>query len=389
MASKLDEYAGFITQQTVMGASAAQIAKMLGFGPSTVKDWLREHPEYDHRGGKHDTGTERIDLPNGGAVVAGGASTPEELLAELGMDIAEWNIDHVRVADGPVRWLRVSVTPKVVPEIILPTIQSVEWRRPERTVHRDASDGTVAVVMGDSQCPYHDKVLHELSLQFLRDVQPERGIDVGDLMDMPTLSKFKPDPNYNASPMECRDAAVQVLKDRVEASATEWELLWGNHDDRLRDYVLANAPQLAGLLDIKHLLPLDELGVKLIESGGRYNQAHTKIGKLLVTHGDKTGKNASQASLTSMGHANAFGHTHHKDTLWLTRYDLDGNPETVRVDQIGCMCEIRGGLGYAGPRPDWQQGFVTVTTWPDGFYNIDHATYVDGVLLWRGERWEA
>jgi hypothetical protein len=36
--------------------------------------------------------------------------------------------------------------------------------------------------------------------------------------------------------------------------------------------------------------------------------------------------------------------------------------------------------------PDWQQGFATVEVWPDGYFNIDTAKYVNGALMWRDQR---
>jgi hypothetical protein len=42
--------------------------------------------------------------------------------------------------------------------------------------------------------------------------------------------------------------------------------------------------------------------------------------------------------------------------------------------------------GYTD-EPDWQQGFVVVDIWPDGFFKADLATYVNSVLLCRGQRY--
>jgi hypothetical protein len=42
--------------------------------------------------------------------------------------------------------------------------------------------------------------------------------------------------------------------------------------------------------------------------------------------------------------------------------------------------------GYTD-EPDWQQGFITAEIWSDGFFKLDTATYVNGVLMWRGQRY--
>jgi hypothetical protein len=50
------------------------------------------------------------------------------------------------------------------------------------------------------------------------------------------------------------------------------------------------------------------------------------------------------------------------------------------------MCKIEGGLGYT-VNPDWQGGWATAVVWPDGSHQIEHATYVDGVVRWRDQRY--
>jgi hypothetical protein len=48
-----------------------------------------------------------------------------------------------------------------------------------------------------------------------------------------------------------------------------------------------------------------------------------------------------------------------------------------------CLADKRG-LGYA-PRPNWQNGFMTVTTRADGTFNVERAVYVNKRLYWRDQ----
>jgi hypothetical protein len=60
----------------------------------------------------------------------------------------------------------------------------------------------------------------------------------------------------------------------------------------------------------------------------------------------------------------------------------------MQAVEAGCMCRIDGGLGYT-VNPDWQAGFATAVVWPDGTHQIELATFVDGALRWRDQRYSA
>jgi hypothetical protein len=47
--------------------------------------------------------------------------------------------------------------------------------------------------------------------------------------------------------------------------------------------------------------------------------------------------------------------------------------------------QVRGGGGFA-MNPNWQQGFVTATVWPDGEFTYDLARFDGTSLFWRDRR---
>jgi hypothetical protein len=63
-----------------------------------------------------------------------------------------------------------------------------------------------------------------------------------------------------------------------------------------------------------------------------------------------------------------------------------GQTLVTQAVEAGCMCRIDGGLGYA-VNPSWQNGFSTAVVWPDGSHVIELATFVDGALRWRDQRY--
>lgn len=413
-----------------------------GYGVVTTKDSLRRFRKRHHL---QVPGTEkaytRVHGDSAEAVTAPRANVhkitdkprpilddPDKMLQDRGLDPEEWYIDAVTVNewDGPhsdgtvVTYYQAKFTAKRKrPYEGLAPVRSDGWRPPPRPRIRTVSrttDPSLVVVCGDAQAPFHDQRLHALFLEFLKDQRPARGVDLGDLMDFPTLSRHKPDPANFAKGQECMQAGYGIFRGRLEASPyTEWDWLFGNHDIRLYDYEAANAPEVA-LLErvatpeapdsvvahsLAHLMRMDELGVSIHEPNGSYEDAQVNLSKnIAVRHGwiaRKDGGKSALETLKATGFSILVGHTHRQSIVQHTVYEIDDTPRQLLAAEIGCMCRIdkRGELDEKGRRypnyttlPDWQQGFATVSTYPDGFFKVDLASYVNGVLLWRDKRYE-
>lgn len=276
-----------------------------------------------------------------------------------------------------------------------------------------ANDPKLIMVVGDHQAPFHDPRLHDLTLQWLEANQPDEGVHLGDLMDFPDISRHPDDPDNVAAANECLQSGYGILADyRTASPVTHFKLMPGNHDERLRKFVIEKARPLHGLKradtpdaygevvhDISYLLRLDELGIEFIDPKGSYELAQVTLGQnLAVRHGwivrQKGGESAYQ-SLQKCGYSILVGHTHRQAIVQHTLKEITGKPRQLLAAEIGCMCRLDPGPGvdnrifpsYA-PMPDWQMGFATVSLWPDGKFNVDLATYVNGVLMWSGQRYE-
>jgi hypothetical protein len=91
------------------------------------------------------------------------------------------------------------------------------------------------------------------------------------------------------------------------------------------------------------------------------------------------------ATLNHLGHSVMVGHTHRQSLVYHTVTDIDGQTSTLVAAETGTMAIVEGGLGFT-VSPDWQRGFCTVATWPDGQFHIEHATWAGEHLRWRNER---
>lgn len=449
--SPLDSEPLFSIVRGLMGAGEtnASIVRILqqGHGIVTTKDSLRRFrrrhniqlpgAEKEYTRIKGDTaeactkprGLPRADTHNIHDSPRPDLDAPDQMLLDRGLDPEQWYIPdggvHLNQWDGPhsdgtvvtYYQAKFNARRKVPYEGIMP-VRSDGWKPPARPTIRTArktEDPQLVVVCGDSQAPFHDKRLHELFLEFLREQKPARGVDLGDLTDQPSTSRHKKDPLNNADVNECMQVGYDILRGRLEASPyTQWEWIPGNHDVRLWDYVNANAPEISLLKQVdtpdeqgdivhklQHVMRLDELGVNFHDPHGSYEDAQVNLSKnIAVRHGwiaRKDGGKSALETLKATGFSILVGHTHRQSIVQHTAYEIDGTPRQLLGAEIGCMCRIdkRGELDEKGRRwpnyttlPDWQQGFATVAIYPDGKFKVDLASYVNGVLLWRDKRYE-
>lgn len=350
---------------------------------------------------------------------------PDVMMEERGLDPTKWYIDSIQANnyDGPapdgniVTYYQTKFTAKKrVSECILQPVRSDGWKR--STVRTLPLPGTpkLTVVIGDTHAPFHDPNLQRLFCDWLKCNRPHQALDIGDLLDFPDISRHKDDPENMAMAQECMQTGYDLRREQIDASPfTEWIWMPGNHDIRLRNYLIANAPRAAMLRRVDSptekgeivnavdfLLRTDELGIEFIDPKGPYELAQYNISsKLAARHGwvvRAKGGESAYRSLEKTGYSILVGHTHRQALVQHTVYEIDGTPRQLLAAEIGCMCRLdpthetrdesaRMFPSYS-PLPDWQQGFAVVRSWESGQFHISFASYVNNILLWEGQRYE-
>lgn len=336
---------------------------------------------------------------------------PDTLLRAHGLDPAEWEIVRVRGnrwgdPSEPMHQLRVDVVPR---RLLIIAPDPSDWKPPPkpRRRRRKAAEPRSVVVCGDHHAPHHDKVLHRLFCEWLADERPDEGVINGDLLDFHTISRHRERDGFAQPVNECLRAGLQVLLDyRAASPDTRWTIKRGNHDQRLYDQIVDNvrglhrlAPggglSLAGeddeipALSLRRLLYLDQLGIELIDED--WDVAKVRLSrKLSARHGPSAAKNATAKLLDKFSVSVIQSHTHRLSIELRTEHtDADDEPTITRLAaEAGCMCEVRGGLGYADS-PNWNQGALAVTIWPDDDFHVSPLVYVPGRLLAHGRRYVA
>jgi hypothetical protein len=331
----------------------------------------------------------------------------DKMLRTRGFDPADWHLRDISLTEwghnpetgGPYQRLKISLRCKLTMGVVAYPVPYKPVMPPKIKRTKGSRTGFLA---SDFHAPFHHKRGTAAFLNLLRDVQPDFGIFPGDIADVPRPSRHRRNPGWDTTPKESFGSAYREIlyPTREILPDIPIDVVTGNHDTtRVKNWILESQPDLLDLCDPsdpeevsifspRKLMGLDSLHMRAVDPVGEYADGRVVVTRdLSVIHGESTGRNAAGTTLDSFGHSLAFGHTHHKSTTYSTANGFDGF-RVHRALELGCMCVIEGGLGYVR-NPKWQQGFGMVTIHEDGVFHFEHVDFIDGDLLWRGERWKA
>lgn len=430
--SKLDEEPIFsqISSWIRAGETNAAIAREFGTSEKSIRRFRKRHslnPSSFERAEVFVDGDEGYitTAPSTVAIL----QDPDTMIRQRGLDPEEWTIaDGMRVNEyeGPAPkgsdqskityyQTRFNIVRKTA-ELPFQYPRTDGWIAPSKA-SLDPAYEQLVVIVGDQQAPFFDKGLHQCFLRWLEVNEPDRGVSLGDSYDFPDIRPgHRVYPKHNAVVNECLQSGYDMFRGYIEASPhTWWTKLFGNHDDRFKNILLdkpstreiaewkrPDTPDSPGeeLHDLAFAGRLDELGIECIDTGGSYEHGQVNLSKYLaVRHGwiaRKGSGSSALATLESTRFSIVVGHTHRQSIVYHTSSNIDGEINTLTAGEAGCMCRVSQvpdpDDGRTWPHytvaPDWQQGFMTATIWPDGKFHLDPAVYVDGTLLWRDQRYE-
>ena len=206
------------------------------------------------------------------------------------------------------------------------------------------------LIISDLHAPYHSKEAWSLAMQVARDLKPEWLVIIGDFADFYAVSDHDKSPE-RANRLDEELEAVEPLLDELDAlGATDKLYIEGNHEDRLRRYLMKN-PALARVVSTEKLLRLKERGWEFVPY-----KRHARRGAIHYTHDvGSAGRNAIYRALDVYQHSVVTGHTHR------LQYVVEGSA-------VG-ECKVSAAFGWMGDveqveymtlakaRKDWALGF--------------------------------
>lgn len=228
------------------------------------------------------------------------------------------------------------------------------------------------LVIGDTHFPYHDKSVIEAAFREGREKNAVGVLLNGDLMDMFACSSFFKEPTREtlADEIACGRAALAWMRSRLPGA--RFIFREGNHDFRLRRFIIDKAPELHGLpvLELPNLLGLPDLGVEWVQ-----DKRKIFLGKLATYHGHETRKVGGEypvVRLMNWAKSPALMNHHHKVGSFRAKRADDAQ---VGAWVVGCACHLKP---HYDPEANWQHGYAMVEVFSDGWFHVHNHQLIEG-----------
>ena len=220
----------------------------------------------------------------------------------------------------------------------------------------------MVVIANDFQIPFHDEKALALLKLFLHKEKPDWLVLAGDFQDFWEISSFDLTPKGGKDFTQEITIGKKILKS-FRHILPKARITWveGNHEFRLRKYLIRNAKELYGLpgLTVPKLFDLEDLKIEYMPchpTASKFVDNFVKVGKLYVGHWDtvaKEGGYAAKRLVEDKGVSLLQGHTQRFGAH--ARTTVDGR--VILGIENFCMCSRRASyVAY----PNWQLGFSVV-----------------------------
>lgn len=294
-------------------------------------------------------------------------------------------------------------------------------------------DHKTIVVFGDSQIDYrriidsktgetqlvpiHDERAIDIATLICKDLQPDVIVNVGDTVDLASLSRFDPDSDHfhktiGPSFQRAHDMYAQLRADNPSAEIVEVD---SNHNTRLRNYVLKHMPQLHDMrrpgveeeypvMTYPYLANLGHLGVRFISGYGEANYVYGKeydAPPIVFKHGDSSAPGSTSAKeRPNYPYSHIVrGHSHRADRVYTTMRGGDYSGQYLASIVVGTLCKITGEVPAVHSAVDdlnrpvetvmaWQQGMLVIKDY-GGQYTFDDVMIQNGRTFYEGKEYRS
>jgi predicted phosphodiesterase len=215
-----------------------------------------------------------------------------------------------------------------------------------------------ALVVGDFHYPYTDIDSLTLALEYGFNEGVDCIIINGDSLDFNTISRFVSKPN-EMRVMEQIEGVKNLLAWMLNVMDVKIVFHAGNHDKRIEDYVIRQAPELYLNNKLEKLLMLEDMKIDYVQ-----DYRFMKFGKLNIAHGHHIVKgifapvSPARGVFTKTNTSTLISHVHR--TSEHMESDMNGN--VLGCFSIGAMTTITP--DYNPQVSKHNQGFAIVTKDP-------------------------
>jgi hypothetical protein len=287
-----------------------------------------------------------------------------------------------------------SVLPRMAPRVVKykrPPLEnftvhdSTKMREVFKTASLGENDILRVLVQPDTHVPEHDEIAVQAFLNFAEWYKPHGYINLGDFMEMGSVSHWDAKdskPRRFAPELKAAKDMLKKIDTAMGPQCVYKRFLIGNHEDWLDQYLVNRAVELydgledaAGVsLRIQDLLGLRDLGYRTVP----LNEV-LRLGDLHFIHGYYTNKYHAFKHLEVFGCNLMYGHLH--DVQTYTGVSVKGVHESM---SIGCLRLLNAPFMKGRPN-NWSHAFGIVEYRIDGTYTRYVPIIVDGKFSYNGK----
>ena len=216
--------------------------------------------------------------------------------------------------------------------------------KPKIIYENPPKDGPEKIaIINDIHFPFHNEYHLNRALDEIKEFDPDIIVLNGDVIDSPHLGKYLAHPNLKEHTDTQIALAWSLLSDlrKVHPNA-RIIYIEGNHDWRVKGYLIRNAPELYDEMWLPERLKLSDLNIEWVPTKStvtKWTDAYIKIEDVYIGHFDKA---VAKAGRTVQGIAMKKGnfnfvqaHIHRAAINFFT--DMEGN-RTFGME-VPCLCQ--------------------------------------------------
>lgn len=255
----------------------------------------------------------------------------------------------------------------------------------------DIVGARIYLVLSDIHVPCQDERAIQIACDMMRDLRPHGLVLNGDILDLPEVSRHNAGSvgHLEGKRISQTFTAGNKLLDQLDAAAgprcKEKHFIFGNHEHRWARWLMSGDNIVFAdddAMDFGVRLKLRERGYLCHKN---YPEAHVRIGKLLVTHGQWCGKYPAARHMERYQTSVLVGHTHTAQSFSASTWD----------GQRAAFCSghmadaASEAMDYAPKPNNWITGFSVVYVEPSGNFHLHQISVVEGRAFYGGKLYPA
>ena len=239
-----------------------------------------------------------------------------------------------------------------------------------------------AILLPDIHYPNHIRACFTAVQPFIKDFKPDYLIYMGDQLSLDMISTWnKGKPRLTEKKRLIKDYVKfdgLFLRKNEKLAPNNCEHIWfdGNHEQRA-DWVCDAQPALAGLIESRNALKLEQRGYRVIRFGKIY-----RLGKLILLHGKYWNMHHAKKTVEMFENSVCYAHTHNPQ-IYAKIVPIDTGTYHIATC-LGCLSNTQPDY-KAGQATRWINQFAVVYLQPRGHFWLYPITIVGGKFIFNGK----